>query len=49
MKSGLEGRNNTARRFHLEFLGERLNEVRPGRPEQFVPMIKDAAAAMLSQ
>ena len=33
MKSGLEGRNNMAKLLIL-MMSSRLNEVRPGRPEQ---------------
>ena len=35
MKSGLEGRNNVARKTSLKATTQRLNEVRPRRPEQY--------------
>ena len=35
MESGLEGRNNTGIALLARAWGERLNEVRPRRPEQF--------------
>ena len=38
MKSGLEDRNNSRQVRNPPLLGIRLNEVRPGRPEQWTPM-----------
>ena len=49
MKSGLEGRNNLAQGVWRLGPVACLNEVRPGRPEQFRDRVAQPATDLLSQ
>ena len=48
MKSGLEDRNNHFQFIHFHHPHIRLNEVRPGRPEQFADLLHAAHYSYVS-